>query len=243
MRAIEHVDVEQVRLGLEHVRAVIGAAAQRSGRDARDVRVLAAAKYVEVASTGALVDAGVLDLAENRLEHLEQRQAPGVVPDDAPVRWHYIGRLQSRQAATIAARVDVVHTLCTTSAARKLDAAYAAGHVPPGDRPELLVQVNVDGDPAKDGIAPGEVERFLAELPESLAVSGFMAMPAFAADPEDSRGAFAALRELRDRLAPAVAGRHELRWLSMGTSQDLGVAVEEGATHVRLGRILYGGVE
>jgi pyridoxal phosphate enzyme (YggS family) len=234
MRPVVHdVQVETVNECLSRVRARVNEAASRSGRSGADVRVVAAVKYVDAAACGVLVGAGVLDLGENRLDALAAKQDAGSVP--AAARWHYIGRLQSRQAAAIAGRVGTIHTLCSASAAAKLAAQDA--------RPELLVQVNVDGDPSKDGLAPDEVERFLEQLPEALEVGGFMAMPAFAEDPEQSRAAFARLRELRDRLAPRVAGRHSLVALSMGTSQDFAVAVEEGATHVRLGRILYAGGE
>lgn len=220
---------ESIREGVTRVRALLEPAARRSGRSLEDVHVVAAVKYVDAQATADIVAAGVMDVAESRLDQLVEKQDAGIVPDTA--RWHWIGRLQSRQAPQVAARCGMVHTLCTDSAARRLANAEA--------RPELLVQVNIDGDPAKDGLAPDDVERFLEELPGGLAVSGFMAMPAWTDDPERSRPAFAALRELRDRLAPLLAGRHELRWLSMGTSQDAVVAVEEGATHVRLGRILY----
>ena len=107
----------------------------------------------------------------------------------------------------------------------------------------MLVQVNVDLDPAKDGILPDEAEAFIASLPPGVAVHGLMTMPAVAEDPQASRPAFARLRVLRDTLATVVDDRHPMRALSMGTSQDFAVAVEEGATHVRLGRILYAGAE
>ncbi len=231
--AIDGVTPASIEHGLARVREWISDAAARSGRDAAAVHVLAAVKYVDAQACAQLVHAGVVDLAENRLAQLVERQDSGIVPSSAS--WHFIGRLQSREAAAVADRVGTIHTLCTESAARRL----AAG----GARPELFVQVNVDRDPAKDGLDPDDVERFLVELPAELEVRGFMAMPAFTDNPEQSRPAFAALRELRDRLAPLVAGRHRLESLSIGTSQDYVVAVEEGATHVRLGRILYGGDE
>ena len=231
--AIDGVTPASIQQGLARVREEISVAAARSGRSESDVHVLAAVKYVDAAACAHLIGAGVLDLAENRLAQLVDRQDAAIVPDAA--RWHFIGRLQSREAAQVADRVGTIHTLCTESAAKRL----AAG----SSRPRLLVQVNVDDDPAKDGLAPEDVERFLLELPAELEVRGFMAMPAFTDNPEQSRGAFAALRELRDRLAPRREGRHRLESLSIGTSQDYAVAVEEGATHVRLGRTLYGGEE
>lgn len=232
-RAIDGITPTSVEQGIARVRETISVAAARSGRTGADVHVLAAVKYVDAQACAHLVEAGVVDLAESRLSQLVERQDAGIVPDSA--RWHFIGRLQSREAVAVAERVGTIHSLCTESAARRLAAGPA--------QPELFVQVNVDRDPAKDGLAPEDVERFLVELPGPLEVSGFMAMPTFADDPEQSRGAFAALRELRDQLGPRVAGRHRLESLSIGTSQDYGVAIEEGATHVRLGRTLYGGGE
>jgi PLP dependent protein len=231
--AIDGVTPTSIQQGLARVRETIAEAAARSGRDAADVHVLAAVKYVDAAACAHLVDAGVADLAESRLAQLVDRQDSGLVP--AAAAWHFIGRIQSREAAAVAERVRTIHTLCTESAAKRIATGTA--------RPELFVQVNVDRDPAKDGLAPEDVERFLVELPAELEVRGFMAMPAFTDNPEQSRGAFAALRELHDELAPRVAGRHRLGALSIGTSQDFAVAIEEGATHVRLGRTLYGGDE
>ena len=233
MRApMEDVRDAAVRAGVARVRAAVADAARRSGRDAATIRILAAVKYVDAAAAAVLVESGIVDLAENRLQALEQRRASAdLASHAAALRWHYIGRLQSRQAPRIAGQVDVIHTLCTASAAARLDTLERL--------PELLVQVNVDGDPGKDGLEPSAVESFLTELPARVRVSGFMTMPAAAASPGDSRRAFAALRELRDRLAPRLGERHPLTRLSMGTSQDFVVAVEEGATDLRLGRTLF----
>lgn len=229
----DEVTAPAVRAGLARARHLVADAARRSGREAGDVTIVAVVKYVDVAACALLAREGVLDLAESRLDQLVARQEDPRLGDD--VRWHFIGRLQSRDAPSVAARCRLVHTLAGVRAARRIQASGAS--------PQLLVQVNVDGDPAKDGVRPGEVERLLVELPEELSVAGLMAMPAATDDPERSRGACSALRELRDHLAPRVEGRHDLRLLSMGTSQDFQVAVEEGATHVRLGRTLYAATE
>jgi uncharacterized pyridoxal phosphate-containing UPF0001 family protein len=135
----------------------------------------------------------------------------------------------------------MIHTLTTHSAARRL--AQAAADERLASLPEILIQVNVDEDPAKDGIAAAQVDAFLDTLPDEIAIAGFMTMPAWAEDPEQSRTAFAQLRGLRDELSANWQGRHSLMYLSMGTSQDFAVAIEEGATHVRLGRILFSGGE
>jgi pyridoxal phosphate enzyme (YggS family) len=242
-RTTTHVTREQASAGLARVRARVNEAAATSGRAGGDVRILAAVKYVDAASCAALVEAGVADLAENRYGQLVDKH-DALAEEGSAATWHFIGRLQSREAPAIAERVAMIHALASESAARRLDGAWeraeATGRT---RRPQVLVQVNVDGDPGKDGVPAGEVERFLADLPARVRVDGFMTMPAFAEDPQASRPAFSALRELRDRLAPRFSGRHDLRALSMGTSQDFAVAVEEGATHVRLGRILFGGGE
>jgi pyridoxal phosphate enzyme (YggS family) len=226
--AIQAVTAASIAAGLARVRESIPA----------HVQIVAAVKYVDAAACALLVQAGIVDLAENRFDQLVAKQDAGVI--DPSVRWHFIGRLQSRESVAVAGRVDMLHTLCSTSAARRLDAAWQASDAP---HASVLVQVNVDGDPAKDGIPAGDVERFLDELPPSIAVAGFMTMPAFATDPELSRPTFSALRELRDTMADRFTGRHPVVELSMGTSQDAVIAADEGATIVRLGRILYGGAE
>ncbi|MBC7460374.1 MAG: YggS family pyridoxal phosphate-dependent enzyme [Thermoleophilia bacterium] len=227
---------------LARVRARVNEATIAAGRAADSVTLLPTVKYIELADTALLVAAGATDLAENRLDALIAKQA--AVGDlrtqrgPASVSWHYIGRVQSRQVAEIAARVGptgTIHSLASERAFAKLATAAANGL----QLPELLLQVNAADDPAKDGVALEAVERLLGALPESIRIAGFMTMPAFATDPESSRLAFSALRDLRDRLATTFAGRHDLTALSMGTTQDLAVAIAEGATHVRLGRILF----
>jgi len=239
--AAPDLDVATWRSRLARVRTRVNEAAVAAGRDPAEVTLLPTVKYVDATGTARLVQAGATDLAENRLDALEAKQFAvgelGADRDAAPTpTWHYIGRVQSRQVVAIAARVDMIHSLASERAFAKLAAAVAEFDV---RLPALLLQVNAADDPAKDGVALDAVERLLTELPDSIRVAGFMTMPAFATDPELSRRAFHDLRELRDRLAPAFAGRHDLAALSMGTTQDLAVAIEEGATHVRLGRILF----
>ena len=219
------------------MRACVREAAERAGRQPEEITILAATKYLTPADMPALVQAGITDLAENRLESLAEKQAAvetGSALSD-PARWHFIGELQSRKVAQIAGLVDCIHTLCSSSAAGRLARIVEDA----GEIPDLMVQVNISEDPVKHGLLPHEVAQFLDELPASLCIAGFMTMPAFVENAEENRGAFAALHELVEQERERFAGRHTLRWLSMGTSQDFAVAVEEGATHVRLGRILY----
>jgi uncharacterized pyridoxal phosphate-containing UPF0001 family protein len=175
------------------------------------VTVVAATKYVSIEELGALAEAGVEVVGENRAQDLQAKQA---VYGDA-FRWHFIGHLQSRKAPVVSELCELCHSLASESAARKLT-------IP------ALVEVNLSGEPTKSGVAPEELPGLLALYPD---VRGLMTMPPASDDPEASRPWFRRLREL--------AGQHGLRELSMGTSQDYRVAAEEGATYVRVGSVLW----
>jgi PLP dependent protein len=211
---------ETVRANAARIRDEIDAAARRAGRDPSDVELLAAVKYVDVADIGALIDAGITLFGENRAQELEQKVAAW---PDAGVRWHFIGQLQSRKVKRILPLVELIHSVASDSALAQLER-----HGTP--ETEILVEVNVAGEEGKAGIAPADLPAFLERAP--VRVVGLMGMPPFAEDPEQSRPHFSALREL--------AAEHGLRHLSMGTSQDYAVAVEEGATIVRVGSVLFG---
>ena len=185
------------------------------------VRILVATKYVPDAQFAALADAGVDLVGENRLQDLERKQELA----SERFEWHFIGALQSRKVRDIVSRVRLIHSLCTDSALAKLGAHASA-------QTEVLVQVNVAGEAGKAGVAVDELAGFLARCP--VTVVGLMTMPPFTDDPEASRPHFSRLAEL--------GGEHGLSELSMGTSQDWQVAVEEGATLIRLGSALLRGV-
>jgi len=176
------------------------------------VTVVAATKYVSVDELAALAEAGVEVVGENRAQDLAEKHARY---GDA-FRWHFIGHLQSRKAKVVNEICELVHSLSSESAARKLT-------VP------ALVEVNLSGEESKSGIAPEQLEGFLELYGD---VRGLMTMPPAVSDPEGSRPYFRRLREL--------AEAHGLRELSMGTSQDYRVAADEGATLVRVGSILWG---
>ena len=175
------------------------------------VTVVAATKYVSVEGLQVLVDAGVEVVGENRAQDLVAKHERFA---DA-FRWHFIGHLQSRKASIVSDVCELCHSLASESAAKRL--AIPA-----------LVEVNLSGESSKSGVAPDELPRFL-ELYDD--VRGLMTMPPLSDDPETSRPYFRRLREL--------AETHGLRELSMGTSQDYRVAVEEGATYIRIGSVLY----
>ena len=177
--------------------------------------IVVATKYVSADDLGVLAEAGVETVGENRLQDLEAKHARY---GDA-FTWHFIGHLQSRKAPRVSELVELVHSLDSLSAARRLT-------VP------ALVEVNLSGEESKSGVAPDELGQFLADAAESGVDSrGLMTMPPLAEDPETSRPFFRRLREL--------AAEHGLPELSMGTSQDYRVAAEEGATLVRVGSSLF----
>ena len=213
------LNVELVHANLEAVRARVERAARRAGRNAGAVEILVAVKYVGVEDIETLAQAGVTLVGENRAQDLIEKvtRAPG------RLRWHFIGALQSRKVKLIVDHVELIHSVASDSVLRELER-----HAPPGFR--ILVEVNVAGEQGKAGIEPRELDAFIARSP--VAVAGLMTMPPLAADPERSRVHFAALAEL--------ARERGLTTLSMGTSQDFEVAVEEGATVVRIGTILFG---
>jgi pyridoxal phosphate enzyme (YggS family) len=206
------LDAARIRSNVERVREQIAAA----GRD--DVRICAAIKYVGVDQLAALAEAGIEIVGENRAQDLIEKQER--LGREAFGEWHFIGALQSRKVRDVAPRVSLIHSVASDSVLKQLEKHPAR---------EVLIQVNVAGEEGKAGIAPAELGGFIARCPSPVA--GLMTMPPFTERPEDSRPHFARLAEL--------AGEHGLRELSMGTTQDFEVAVQEGATIVRLGTVLY----
>jgi pyridoxal phosphate enzyme (YggS family) len=193
---------EVIRANYERIRAEVG----------ETVTVVAATKYVAPADLGALAEAGIEVVGENRAQDLERKHAEY---GDA-FRWHFIGHLQSNKVKVVNRVCELVHSLDSESAARRLT-------VP------ALVEVNLAGEASKSGIEPDQLPAFLSSHAD---VRGLMTMPPATSDPESSRPYFRRLREL--------AVEHGLLDLSMGTSQDYKVAAQEGATLVRVGSILYG---
>lgn len=214
---IRGLDPERVRANVAEARERIAVAARLAGRAPEDVELLAAVKYVPLEEIGVLAEAGLSLLGENRAHEL------AVKAEAFPAfTWDFIGHLQSRKVRQIVPWARLIHSVCSDSALEQL-----ARHARPDT--EILVEVNVAGEASKSGIAPGDLAAFVERSP--VPVVGLMTMPPLAARPQDNRRHFAALRELADA--------HGLPRLSMGTSQDYEVAVEEGATIVRLGSTLY----
>jgi pyridoxal phosphate enzyme (YggS family) len=218
---ISDLRVERIGRNLARVREQIADAARRVGREEGAVELLAATKYVSSEDLPMLAAAGVRLVGENRAQDLAARAAA----HGELFEWDFIGALQSRRVRTILPHVRLIHSVASTSALRELDRHRALA------RPELaiLIEVNVAREPGKSGILPEELDSYLEQAP--VPVAGLMCMPPLARAPEDSRRWFAALRDL--------AAARELPQLSMGTSQDYLVAVQEGATIVRIGTSLY----
>jgi pyridoxal phosphate enzyme (YggS family) len=210
---IHGLRAEDVRINLELVHERLVAA----GRNPAEVQILAAVKYLPVEELGALADGGITLVGENRAQELLTKAEAH--PD---FTWDFIGALQSRKVAMVLAHVRYIHSVATDSALQQL-ARHGTADT------QILIEVNVAGDPGKSGVAPAELPAFLERCP--VTVAGLMTMPPLTSDPEQSRRHFAALREL--------AEAHGLSELSMGTSQDYAVAAEEGATILRLGSLLY----
>jgi PLP dependent protein len=194
---------DEIRARLAEVQSEVGPS----------VTIVAATKYVSAEDMAALAEAGVEVVGENRAQDLEAKHA---VYGDA-FRWHFIGHLQSRKAKVVNRICELVHSLDSESAAKRLE-------IP------ALVQVNLAGEQTKSGIPPDELDSFLELCPGAR---GLSTMPPEAQDPEESRPLFRTLKELADK--------HGLKELSMGTSQDYKVAAEEGATYVRVGARLWSG--
>ena len=212
---------EGVRANLIEVREQIAAAAATAGQDPDAVELLAATKYVPSEDLPVLAAAGVRLVGENRAQDL----AAKVAVHGELFQWDFIGALQSRRVRAIVPHVRLIHSVASESALRELERHRTLAR--PGL--EILIEVNVAREPGKAGIAPEELDSYIERSP--VPVAGLMCMPPLAIDPEDSRRWFAALRELADARG--------LARLSMGTSQDFAVAVQEGATIVRIGTSLY----
>lgn len=206
---IHGLDPDAIRANLERIR-------ERAGEG---VEVLAASKYVPLEEMGALAEAGVTLVGENRLQDLEAKHERW----GADFTWDFIGNLQSRKVKRILPLVRLIHSVSTESVLEKLAAAD------PDPEREVLIQVDVAGEERKSGIDPAALGEFIGRCP--VRVGGLATMPPFTEDPERSRPHFARLAEL--------AAEHGLSRLSMGTSQDWPIAVEEGATIIRVGTDLY----
>lgn len=229
---------------LKRVRERIAAAARAAGRDPAEVRLICVTKGVPIERIREAAAAGVREIGENRVQEAQEKQllmgrVPATGPaagrpfgDSPPLRWHLIGRLQRNKAKLAAGLFDVVHSVDSPKLIETLERFE--------QKLDLLIQVNVSGEAAKGGCRPEEAEGLAAAIQRSkhLRWTGLMTMAPFSKNPEDARPVFRQLRELRDVLQKRLS-RPALD-LSMGMSGDFEVAVQEGATLVRIGTAIFG---
>jgi PLP dependent protein len=212
----------------------ISEAAAKSGRVARQVKLLAASKAQSIEAIRAAVDAGITLIGENYVQEAEQKKRQ----ISAPIEWHMIGHLQRNKVKQALEIFDVIESLDSVALARELDKEGRRR----GKMIRALVEVNLAGEQTKSGIHEGSVAALLQEVAglANLRVEGLMTVPPFKSDLEEVRPYFRALRELKDRLSTLSLPQVELNELSMGMTHDFTVAIEEGATIVRIGTALFG---
>lgn len=232
----EQYDVSRLRERLETVESTIEAACERSGRNPDDVTLVAVAKTHPVAAIRRLHDLGVRHFGASYVQEWEEK-APEL-PDE--IVWHFVGHLQSNKAKYIADRVAMVHSIDRRSVMKELNKR--------SDEPaDVLLQVNIAGEDSKSGVVPDELEDLLEMTLDypNLRIRGLMTLPPHPDDPEDNREFFREMSELFDRSKAWLENSDErdasiFEHLSMGMTNDYAVAVEEGATLVRIGTALFG---
>lgn len=220
---------------LTEVRARIAGAARSAGRDPSSVRLVAVSKTFPVPDVIEAFRAGQLDFGENRVQEALQKIGASA---DFPIRWHLLGHLQTNKARKAGPAFAMIQSVDSVELLEKLDAAAAEA-----DRtPELLIQVDLAGEATKYGVVPSEVPRLFeaAGACRAARVVGLMTLPPAPDTPEDARPYFRRLRDLRDEWLAAGVPASMLRELSMGMSGDFEVAIQEGATIVRVGTAIFG---
>lgn len=222
-----------IQQNLQRVRGLIEQAVRETGRDSESVKLVVVTKTQPVENIQQVVDEGIMDLGENRAQELVEKFSE----INGPVRWHLIGSLQTNKVRQIIDKVYLIHSLDRWSLAEEID-LRARQH---GIVCKVLVQVNVSGEESKHGISPEEAAGFLSRLAllPNLRVCGLMTMAPFYAEPETTRGVFAGLSHLAQAITRLDIPNISMEWLSMGMSNDFMVAIEEGATIVRIGSDIF----
>lgn len=228
--------LSDIAANLAAVRARIAAAAERAGRRASDVTLVAVSKTFGDEHVRAAHAAGQVDFGENKVQ--EGLQKVAALSDVPGIRWHLIGHLQSNKARKAAQSFACIHSIDSTELLRRVDDAAVAD----GTTPDVMIQVDLAGESTKFGAPSDEVETIAREAMRARAVrlTGLMLIPPWSTDPEETRPWFVRLRQLRDRLLASNVPAPALRQLSMGMSHDFEAAVEEGATIVRVGTAIFG---
>ena len=222
----------RIALRYERIQERIRSACERASRSPSDVQLIAVTKRQSVADIEELYACGARQFGESRVQELLEKKDR--LPDD--IHWHFIGHLQSNKAKYLAPFIECVHSIDSIECANEL--SYRAGNRPI----HILTEINISGEEQKHGVKPAEAEALVTQLTEgcpNLILSGLMGMASFEEDPERTRPQFIALRELRDRIAERHPQLQTFRELSMGMTNDFEVAIECGATMVRIGSALF----
>jgi PLP dependent protein len=232
---MSHVPLTELRVRLAAVRDRIARAAGRADRDPASIRLVAVSKTFSADYVRAAADAGQVDFGENKVQEALGKME---LTADLGIRWHLVGHLQSNKARKAAARFDVVHSIDAPALVAKIDEAAAAA----GRQIDLLVQVDLAGEATKHGAREDELQAIFeaAHVCRAARIAGLMLLPPATDDPDGARPYFRQLRTIRDRLAERGIDASQLKELSMGMSHDFEVAIEEGATLVRVGTAIFG---
>lgn len=224
--------MEKLQERIQYIEKEIQAACERSGRNREEITVIAVTKQVSTERTKEVIDLGVFNVGENRPEGLLSKRMD--IPSSA-VCWHFIGNVQSRKVKEIINDIDCLHSLDRISLAKEVQ---KRAHAPV----ECFVQVNVSGEQSKSGVSPEDLLAFVEQLAafDKIRVIGLMTMAPFTEDHDVLKSVFSSLRKLRDELVVANMAHAPCTQLSMGMSNDFVIAIEEGATHVRIGTALVG---
>jgi len=221
---------------LEKVMERIENAALRSGRDPSEVKLVVASKYANVQEMEELFLLGVRDFGENRAQDLIRKSEHF---KGKPITWHFIGRIQTNKVKYIVPRCELIHSVWRVEELEEIEKrATKINKIQ-----KILIEVNVFGEESKAGLSVESVEEFLKTCQkfDHVEVLGFMTMAPYVEDPEEVRWGFRELRKLRDELSQRFSGNIKLKELSMGMSNDFEVAIEEGATMVRIGSAIFEG--
>lgn len=220
-----------VQENLKQIQQDINLAAAKTGRNSEDITLLAVTKYVTIERTEEAVDAGIVDLGENRIEGFLEKQA--AIGEKAV--WHFIGSLQTRKVKDVINQVDYLHALDRLSLAKEIQKRAEK-------KIKCFVQINVSGEATKSGVPPEETLGFIQQLAEfpAIEVVGLMTMAPNTEKEDVLRSVFSGLRQLRDEVKAAEMLHAPCTYLSMGMSNDYTIAIEEGATHIRVGSALVG---
>lgn len=230
----EPANVSEIPERIHSVHRRVQKAAHRCGRDPDSITLIAVCKTVGTERIRSALEQGIVDLAENRIQEAE----PKISELGSDPVWHFVGHLQSNKAARAAQLFDWIHSVDSVSLGARLDRAAQKLD----RRLQILMQVNLSGESSKSGVREEDVGRVAIELAQlrTVRLRGLMTIPAFTTNSEKARQSFVRLRELRDTINRSASLDPPLEVLSMGMTNDFEVAIEEGATHIRLGRALFG---